>query len=119
MLYFNIGEENGQQQQRFPGVQDEDEAGHSPPVGHILDCRAVVFTLPLLCLPVSYGGLHSQTWIPRPPFSFVVDLKICVFVLNTKHTIRGSGLSTPGFLRTLMVQHGSKLEARTLICLYS
>lgn len=56
--------------------------------GYILDCSAPSLILPLLSLPANYGGLRSQTWIPRSPKSLLVYLKTWAFTLNTKQAVR-------------------------------
>lgn len=39
--------------------------------GYILDCSVIHSRSPLLSVPASYGGLRTQTSMPRPPAVFV------------------------------------------------
>lgn len=67
---------------------------------------SMFFLFVVLFLPVNYGGLRTQAWIPRPPSSSsLVCLKTRAFSLT-------AALSTPGFLGKIVVQDGSKLAAR-------
>lgn len=58
-------------------------------------------TLPLLNLPVNYGGLHIRTWTTRPPSSWLI-LSVGSYRVHpeqpTRTQCQGVGFSTRGLL---------------------
>lgn len=73
----------------------------------VLICYALSFPLPLLNLPVSYGGLRTQTWRPCSPSFVLVYLRSRAVTQIAKHAFKWTGLSTPGLLIKMAVQDGN------------
>lgn len=61
-------------------------------MAHILDCTVLQVTIPL----PSYSALHTNL-DPLSTF-FFIGVMMQGFTLNTKYTVRRTGLSTPAFL---------------------
>lgn len=55
---------------------------------------------------VSYADQRTLTWIPCPPFTLLVYLKMQAFNLITKRGVKRHGFSTQAFVN-MVVQDGS------------
>lgn len=70
-------------------------------------------------MPVNYSGLRAKSWMPHAPSFSLVYLRMQAFILNTKCAVQWAGSSITGFLRKMVVQDSSYLEARPLLYAYS